>query len=244
MPNTNNDAAIIAAKPLTNIFFLVDVSGSMQHEKIDAVNNAIPSALSEIRDFANREVDAKVQCSILTFSDKAKWITKGTDIEDISWVNVDANGGTSLGQAYTQLRGALSRKNDGVMQDHRNNQPIIFVITDGYPTDDAASSLKMLYKNRWFIAATKVAIALPGDIDFQQLVNFTGSNEQIIPITLDGMKDKLQNIIMNTVSASMTMEDEEPKVPQPEGDVNVPDVQPDPEVVVDSSSIDWDELED
>ena len=244
MPNTNNDAVISASKPLTNIFFLVDISGSMTGEKIDAVNNAIPCALSEIRDFADREVSAKVQCSILTFSDKAKWITKGTDIEDISWVNVEAYGGTSLGQAYMQLRGALSRHNDGVMQEHLNNQPIIFVITDGYPTDDAASSLKMLYKNRWFFAATKVAIALPGDIDYQQLVNFTGSNEQIIPITLDGMKDKLQNIIMTTVSASMTMDDEGLKDLKPEGDVTVPNVKPDSEVVVDSDSIDWDELED
>lgn len=57
-----------AVKRLTNIFFLVDTSGSMDEQgKIDAVNNAMHEAIPVVRDFASKEASHKIQCSILEF---------------------------------------------------------------------------------------------------------------------------------------------------------------------------------
>lgn len=255
MCETNHDAPVSAAKSLTNIIFLVDTSGSMIGQKIEAVNTALQDSIPFIREFGQEDASVKVQCSLLIFNDRVKWLDKAIDTEDLVWTPAKAEGGTRLGGAYTELCNALSRKD--LLAQHRNNQPIIFLLTDGYPTDQADEPLKKLYQNGWFKNAMKVAIALPGDVDFSKLLGFVGGNKElIIPVTLDGLKGKLQNIIMTTLSASMTLDENErmDEMRKSGGGENIPDnIQPcilvpsDEEENNDGNgdnSIDWDNLED
>lgn len=53
MPIKTTDQEI-GARPLTPIFFLVDTSGSMINDPIEAVNAAMRQAIPEIKNFARK----------------------------------------------------------------------------------------------------------------------------------------------------------------------------------------------
>jgi len=213
MPNNQETGVEMpqsAVKRLTNIFFLVDTSGSMDEQgKIDAVNNAMHEAIPVVRDFASKEASHKIQCSILEFNSGINWITEQpVDAEDLQWIDLKASGGTCLGAAYTQLASKLTRKEGGVMAQHLNNAPIIILLTDGYPTDDSSTGLSLLKKNRWFMAAVKIAIEITGgDVDRKQLIEFTGTNELVIPVASDRLQKELKNIVVKSMTNSTSAED-------------------------------------
>lgn len=213
MPNNHETGVDIpqsAVKRLTNIFFLVDTSGSMDEQgKIDAVNNAMHEAIPTVREFAAKEASHKIQCSILEFNSDVNWITEQpVDAEDLQWIDLKAGGGTCLGAAYTQLASKLSRREGGVMAQHLNNAPIIILLTDGYPTDDSSTGLSLLKKNRWFMAAVRIAIEITGgDVDRKQLLDFTGTNELVIPVASDRLQKELKNIVVKSMTNSTSAED-------------------------------------
>ena len=57
-----------------NLIFIIDSSGSMEGEKIGAVNNAIRDVISIMPDIQEDTSDAKIKISALTFSDTCKWV--------------------------------------------------------------------------------------------------------------------------------------------------------------------------
>ena len=214
MPTNFQDAGadmpISAVRRLTNIFFLVDTSGSMaDHGKIDAVNNAMHEAIPIVRDFAAKDAAHKIQCSVLEFNSGVKWITeKPVDAEDLQWIDLKACGGTCLGSAYAELAKKLTRGEGGYMAKHANNAPIIILLTDGYPTDDAAAGLAALKKTRWYTAAVKIAIEITGgDVSKQQLIDFTGTNELVIPVGSDRLQHELKNIVVASMTNSANAQD-------------------------------------
>lgn len=202
-----------AAKPLTPIFFLIDTSGSMTGQKIDAVNNAMQEAIPAIQEFAETHSDSNIRVNVLEFNSAASWRSNGlSNVEDLIWVNLQATGGTSLGSAYSMLSEKLSRKNGGFLQEHVNNKPIIILLTDGYPTDDATSGLHLLKQNKWFQNAIRIAFELEGGVDHQALVDFTGSEEFVIPVSTDRLKEHLKVVAINSamigsISQNMTQSD-------------------------------------
>lgn len=224
-----------AAKPLTPIFFLIDTSGSMSGQKIDAVNNAMQEAIPAIQEFANGNADSNIRVNILEFNSAAGWRSNGlSNVEDLIWVDLQATGGTSLGSAYSMLAQKLSRKNGGFLQEHLNNKPIIILLTDGYPTDDAASGLNLLKQNKWFQNAIRIAFELEGGVDHQALVNFTGSEEFVIPVSTDKLKEHLQAVAINSAmigskSQSMTQNDAAREIIKPTDNNNeAPEPKPAP----------------
>lgn len=201
---TGVDIPQSAVKRLTNIIFLIDTSGSMgEYGKMDAVNNAMHEAIPIVRNFAAKEASVKLKCSILEFNSGTRWIAEQVDAEDLQWMDLNALGGTSLGAAYRQLASKLTRKEGGVLAQHFNNAPIIILITDGYPTDDALGGLSLLKKNNWFMAAVKIAIDITeGDVDRKQLIEFTGTSELVIPVASDRLEKVLKNIVVDTFTHS------------------------------------------
>lgn len=227
-----------AAKPLTPIFFLIDTSGSMNGQKIDAVNNAMQEAIPAIQEFAENNSDSNIRVNVLEFNSAANWRSNGlSNVEDLIWVNLQATGGTSLGSAYSMLSEKLSRKNGGFLQEHVNNKPIIILLTDGYPTDDAASGLNLLKQNKWFQNAIRIAFELEGGVDHQALVDFTGSEEFVIPVSTDRLKEHLKVVAINSAmigskSQTMTQRDAAQNIIKPMVDPNkeiTPNLEPTPE---------------
>ena len=128
------------------LFFVVDTSGSMQGTKIGAVNTAIREVLPELKDAGGSDIDLKVAC--LTFSSGCKWMYSTPIASDsFQWTNVDADGVTDLGTACRELNDKLS-KNGFLKAPSGSVAPVIFLLSDGEPTDDFESGINLLQQNR------------------------------------------------------------------------------------------------
>lgn len=162
------------------LFFVVDTSGSMQGTKIGAVNTAIREVLPELKDAGGSDIDLKVAC--LTFSSGCQWMYPTPIASDsFQWTNVDADGVTDLGAACRELNEKLS-KNGFLKAPSGSVAPVIFLLSDGEPTDDFESGINLLQQNNWFKHGIKVAVAIGDDANKDVLAKFTGNIEAVITV--------------------------------------------------------------
>lgn len=162
------------------LFFVVDTSGSMQGTKIGAVNTAIREVLPELKDAGGSDIDLKVAC--LTFSSGCQWMYSTPIASDnFQWTNVDADGVTDLGAACRELNDKLS-KNGFLKAPSGSVAPVIFLLSDGEPTDDFESGINLLQQNNWFKHGIKVAVAIGDDANKDVLAKFTGNIEAVITV--------------------------------------------------------------
>jgi uncharacterized protein YegL len=165
------------------LFFIIDTSGSMDGDKIGAVNTAVREVVPEIRDISNDNADALIKIAVLEFSSGAKWLTSNgpVDANDYNWTNLDAAGTTDLGAAYKALNEKLSTK--AFMAEATGSfAPALFLLSDGEPTDNWQPELDKLKQNNWFKAAIKVALAIGDGADKDVLKAFTGSIETVMEV--------------------------------------------------------------
>ena len=175
------------ARQELNVIFVIDNSGSMQGEKIGAVNNAIRDVMSIMPDIQDDTGDATIKISALTFSDDAKWIhSEPKTIEEFKWRDIGTEGATNLSAAYDELsRYLCKRESGGKMPDLGGVAPIIILMTDGMPTSyDWQKHLTDLKKKGWFKVALKYAIAIEVNTDEARdvLTKFTGNPETVLTV--------------------------------------------------------------
>jgi uncharacterized protein YegL len=165
------------------LFLVIDTSGSMDGEKIGALNVAIEETIPEIREVSDKNPDAQIKIAVLEFSSGVKWLTPNGPVEpdQFRWNYLHAVGVTDLGAAFMALNEKLSTK--AFMQEAAGSfAPAIFLLTDGEPTDDWQNGLAMLKQNRWFQAGIKAAIAIGNDANKNVLKEFTGSMESVVEV--------------------------------------------------------------
>jgi len=168
----------IARRQMT-LFFIVDTSGSMNGEKIAAVNTAIREVLPEIAEISSENADAQIKVACLQFASDVQWLFRPTDVEGMTWTDLYAEGMTSLGSAFEELDSKLSRK-EFLDSPTGNFAPVLFLMSDGQPTDEYRSALDSLRENRWFQVALRAAIAIGDDADKNVLAEFTGNSESVL----------------------------------------------------------------
>lgn len=176
-----DDVVSVPRRTMT-LFFVIDTSGSMEGNKIGAVNDAVVNVLPMLDEISQTNPDAEIKVAALEFSSGTKWLyTEPKLASEFVWQDVRAGGLTSLGGACIELNNKLSRS--GYMQAASGSfAPAIILLSDGGPTDDFQSGLAKLKSNNWFKAAIKVAIAIGDDADKDVLKEFTGSSEAVFTV--------------------------------------------------------------
>ncbi len=118
------------------VYLLIDTSGSMWGEPIEAVNNGIRVMVSTLRQ--DPHALETVHISIITFDANAKVVVPLTPLDQLQVpeITTPRSGPTHLGQALETLgqqiraeirKSTLERKGDWA--------PYLFVMTDGKPSD-------------------------------------------------------------------------------------------------------------
>lgn len=164
------------------LFFVVDTSYSMAGAKIGTVNSAIEEMVPELKEISESNADARIKVATLTFSTGAQWITNApVEAENFRWNYLDASGVTDLGEACLQLNEKMSR-NAFMNEVVGSYAPVVFLLSDGEPTDNYKYGLDKLKQNNWFKKAIKVAIAIGEDANQEVLTEFTGHMEAVIRV--------------------------------------------------------------
>ncbi|SEL55494.1 Uncharacterized conserved protein YegL, contains vWA domain of TerY type [Chitinophaga rupis] len=117
-------------------YFLLDTSGSMHGEPIQALNNGFNGLISMLR--SDPQAMDSLHVSVITFDKEVKNIVPLTDLASFQPVEIKCpeSGPTHTGQALDMLcdlvkadlvKGSTERKGDW--------KPLLFVFTDGKPSD-------------------------------------------------------------------------------------------------------------
>lgn len=202
-------ATSVSKKSLV-IFFLIDTSGSMKGTKMGELNTVMEELIPEIRRVGEADTDVKV--AVLTFANSVMWMySEPVSIEDFEWTRLRADGVTSMGEAFRELSIRMSR-NSFLSSPSLSFAPVIFLMTDGYPSDDYKSGLEALQKNSWYKFGLKAALGIGKEANDDMLAEFTGTKDTVVHAYSGGQLAQMIKIIAVTSSQigskSMTLADD------------------------------------
>ena len=202
-------ATSVSKKSLV-IFFLIDTSGSMKGKKMGELNTVMEELIPEIRRVG--EADTEVKVAVLTFSTEVRWMySTPIPIEEFEWARLRASGVTSMGAAFKELNHRMSR-NSFLNSPSLSFAPVIFLMTDGYPSDDYKEGLRELQTNSWYKFGLKAALGIGQEANDNILAEFTGSKDTVVHAYSGGQLAQMIKIIAVTSaqigSKSMTLSDD------------------------------------
>jgi uncharacterized protein YegL len=126
------------------VYILIDTSESMAGEAINSVQKGLDMMLATLR--RNPHALETVWMSVITFDARAKVTVPLTEIGNFMLPTLNVKPGTSLGAALRLLAERIKREVQQTTIEKKGDwRPIVFLMTDGQPTDaweEAAAALK------------------------------------------------------------------------------------------------------
>lgn len=130
------------------VYLLLDCSGSMCGEKIEAMKMGIKTLVSELK--GEPQALETAYLSVITFSSTAKQETPLTELMLFKEPELRASGATMFGRALNLLMECMNtevRKSSATQKG--DWRPLVFILTDGAPSDvedfkKAAEQLKTM----------------------------------------------------------------------------------------------------
>lgn len=117
------------------VYILADCSGSMAGEPIEAVKQGIRSLHSNLMHDPSAIESAYL--SIITFGGGTQQLVPLTEVAGFTPPNLQAGGHTPLGSALQLLSECIEKEVQKTTADIKGDwKPLIFLLTDGEPTDD------------------------------------------------------------------------------------------------------------
>jgi uncharacterized protein YegL len=129
------------------IYLLLDVSSSMHGEPIEAVRNGLQVMISSLRQ--NPQAMDTAYLSVITFGSTANQIIPLTELEAFQIPSIKASGSTEMGAALKLLAERLDlevKKTNRQTETKGDWKPLVFIMTDGSPTDDIKPGLEAFKK--------------------------------------------------------------------------------------------------
>ena len=130
------------------VYLLLDCSGSMFGEPIEAVKNGVQVLVSTLRQDPYALETAYL--SIITFDSSAQQVSPLTELSAFQQPNIQASGCTALGEALSLLAQKADQEVTKTTMEKKGDwKPLVFIMTDGEPTDDLNKGLAEFKKRKW-----------------------------------------------------------------------------------------------
>jgi uncharacterized protein YegL len=177
------------------VYLLLDTSGSMSGEPIEAVKTGVQTLLSTLRQDPYALETAFL--SVITFDSTAKQVVPLTELATFQAPSITASGTTAFGEGLALLGDRIEAEVAKTTADAKGDwKPLIFIMTDGSPTDDWAKGLDRLKKVRTGVI---VACAAGQSVDTSILKQITE-----VVVQLDTADSNTIKAFFKWVSASVS----------------------------------------
>ncbi len=122
------------------VYLLLDTSGSMCGEPIEAVKNGVQTLDATLRQDPYALETAYL--SVITFDSTARQIVPLTELSAFQMPNISATGCTAMGEALSLLADKINFEVTKTTAEVKGDwKPLVFIMTDGEPTDDLRKGL-------------------------------------------------------------------------------------------------------
>ncbi|MDB9313126.1 VWA domain-containing protein [Spirulina sp. CS-785/01] len=176
------------------VYLLLDCSGSMSGEPIEAVRQGIKALLSELR--TDPMALETAHLSVITFESTAHQAIPLTDLMSFKEPTIRAGGSTSMGAALQLLEQCLKKEVRKSSPTQKGDwKPLVFLMTDGMPTDRWQQAADRLQKQR---TGNIIACAAGSSADEQLLKRITE-----IVVKLDNLQPDTLKAFFQWVSSSI-----------------------------------------
>ncbi len=146
------------------VYLVLDVSESMAGPAIEAVNNGVQTLVDSLK--GNPLALETAYMSVITFARKAEQVIPLTELMRFQPPKLSVRTGSSLGAALKLLMASIKKE---VVQTSATTKgdykPLVFLLTDGQPTDDWESAAKQLRATNNPKMANLYAIGCGPDVD-------------------------------------------------------------------------------
>lgn len=130
------------------VYLVLDTSGSMSGEPIQAVENGMQMLVSALRQDPQALESAFL--SVITFSNQAQQVVPLTDLASFQMPSLTAGGCTELGAALKSVCDCAKNEVAKSTPEKKGDwRPLVFIMTDGGPTDDWQKGLTDFQAARW-----------------------------------------------------------------------------------------------
>jgi len=127
------------------VYLVLDTSGSMTGEPIESVKTGMDTLVTTLRQDPYALETAYL--SVITFDSQARQVVPLTELSNFQVPQISATGSTELGAALTLLAETIDREVGKTTSEVKGDwKPLIFIMTDGVPTDDWQRGLNELKK--------------------------------------------------------------------------------------------------
>lgn len=157
---------VTTAKPLP-VILLLDTSGSMSGHKITTLNQAVREMLDTFRKEGAQE--HLIVVSVITFGGGAAIHTAPTAAAQVAWKDLQADGGTPMGEALEIAKKLIEDKQALLSSAYR---PAVVLVSDGQPTDEWQGPLNAFIKEGRSAKCDRMSMGIGSDVDESVLSAF------------------------------------------------------------------------
>lgn len=126
------------------VYLLLDCSGSMTGDPIESVRQGVRALIADLK--GDPQALETAYLSVITFDSNAQQVVPLTELLSFQEPNLQAGGTTAMGAALQLLDQKLDTEvRKSTMTQKGDWKPLVFVMTDGQPTDsweDAANRIR------------------------------------------------------------------------------------------------------
>ena len=186
------------------IYFVIDISESMVGEPIQQVEDGLATIIQALK--TDPYALETVYVSIIVFAGQAKTLVPLQEIVSFYPPKFPIGSGTSLSKGLEHLMNELRDNIVKTTYEVKGDwKPIIFLFTDGVPTDDSRNAISE-WKSKWQKTANMIAVSFGNDTDTNLLGELTDNVLQFKNTNVQSYKEFFKWVTDSIKTSSVSVE--------------------------------------